>query len=129
MRDVTVKLGDKARELRYDFNGLCDLERALGRPMFGVIRDLPAMPFADIRDFVWAGLRHASDAAVASPRQVGDLIVAELRSGRQRLFDFWQLIDNALVESGVFGDPVEIEKKSKELDEKKAADEGNAPAS
>lgn len=123
MREVTVTLAGKERKLRYDFNGLCDLERALGRPMLAVISGLPALPFADLRDFLWAGLLHEGDAATATVRQVGDAVVAELRAGK-RLVDFWRVIDEALVQSGLFGDPDELAKR-----ERGEGDQGNAVAS
>lgn len=122
MREVPINLGGKVRKLRYDFNALCDLERALGRPMFDVISGLPRLPFADIRDLLWTGVQHERDAQ-ASVRQVGDWMVDEIRAGRAKLADFWLAIDRALAQSGVFGDPDEVEKKKVE------GDSGNAEAS
>ena len=123
MREVRVTLGCKERKLRYDFNGLCDLERQLGRPMFPVISGLSTLPFGDIRDFLWAGIIHENDRE-ASVRAVGEWIAKDLRGGKS-LLDFWIVIDEALVQSGVFGDPDEMEKK----EAAKGDNQGNAEAS
>ena len=126
MREVPVTLGGKERKLRYDFNALCDLERTLGRPMLQVIGQLPGLPFADIRDFLWLGVQHESDST-ATVRRVGEWLAAELRAGRA-LLDFYHVIDVALVQSGVFGDPDQLEKRDAEK-RAESAHEGNAQAS
>ena len=123
MRETVITLGGKERKLRYDFNGLCDLERQLGRPMFPVISGLSALPFGDIRDFIWGGILHEGDRE-ATVKAVGEWIARDLRAGKS-LLDFWVAIDGALVQSGVFGDPDELAKKEASGGD----DQGNAGAS
>ena len=122
MREIKVTVGGKERKLRYDFNGLCDLERYLGSPMFHAIARLQHTPFADIRDFLWAGIQHEADPAAATPKQVGEWLATELRAGR-KLLDFQKAVDDALLQSGVFGDPETVGQKAAE------DEQGNAPAS
>lgn len=80
--DRRIQLGGRRRVLRYDFNALCDLERALG--VIGVValkQRLNDFGFATIRAFVWAAVLH--DEPDVSLREVGGWLGTDLKKLEQ----------------------------------------------
>ena len=58
-QSVSVKLGDKTRHLRYNFNALVALEEALGSPISEIGTLVSgSVRLKDLRAIVWAGLLH-----------------------------------------------------------------------
>lgn len=55
--EVDLQVGDKVYVLRYSVNALCNLEDALGVPIFEYFSNLSKIPsFNDTRKIFWAGL-------------------------------------------------------------------------
>jgi hypothetical protein len=66
---VQVDLGDgKTRNLRYDLNAFCDLERVTGKS----ITEFSSPSITDVRALVWAGLLHEEPGL--TEREVGALL-------------------------------------------------------
>jgi len=58
-QSVSIKLGDKTRHLRYDFNALVALEETLGSPISEIGTLVSgSVRLKDLRAIVWAGLLH-----------------------------------------------------------------------
>ena len=51
MKSYPVELGGKTRNIRYNFNALCDVEEATGKPITEI------SGISSIRVLLWAGLR------------------------------------------------------------------------
>jgi hypothetical protein len=54
---VAIEL-DKARNLKFDFNAICELEDALGKPVTQLKEE--NVGFRELRAMLWAGLLHES---------------------------------------------------------------------
>lgn len=84
---VEVKL-DKPRHFRYDFNALVELEEHTGVDLLAGAGWQPTK-FADIRWFVWLGLKH--EDAELTEEQVGAMLgmdnLTEVTDAMNRAFD------------------------------------------
>jgi len=76
---VRVQL-DRERILRFDTNAICDFEEVAGKSVLeAVYGPTGVLTIADIRNLLWAGLRHEDDR-LSRPR-MGHLIEAFLMDG------------------------------------------------
>ena len=98
-RAVPVLL-DKERRLRYQFNGLCDVERVLGKTLMETVST--SMGFYEIRGLLWCGLVH-EDPALTVPG-VGDLVQGYLEAGG-RVDQLVDTMRQALEVSGLLAPP------------------------
>lgn len=84
MKSYPVEIGGKTRNIRYDFNALCDLEEVTGKS----ISELTGL--SSIRALLWAGLKWETKG-VTQP-MVGMWIEEHLRDGGK----VDDLLDNAI---------------------------------
>lgn len=96
---VPITLAGKERSLKFDFNALADLDTAAPGVLPGYISGLQA-GFGAVRALIWAGLKHEEPRLKLT--EAGALIEAELLSGEKTLLDFLNLLNDALVASGLF---------------------------
>ncbi|MFW6079005.1 MAG: hypothetical protein ACODAE_05250 [Gemmatimonadota bacterium] len=94
-RDVTLELAGETRRLRYDFNALCDLEDALGRPLSALSED--SAGFREIRAMLWAGLIHEDPDLTL--RDAGALLGRHIEDGG-RLEAVGEATERAMARAG-----------------------------
>lgn len=98
MKSYPVELGGKTRNIRYNFNALCDVEEATGKS----ISEISGL--SSIRVLLWAGLRWEDKGLTA--QRVGVWIEEHLNDGG----DMQDLVDAAMKALNSTG----IMKKAKE---------------
>ena len=113
-RATEVELGGKVRKLRFDFNGVADLEDHYGKPI-GRIMSEESMGFSTIRAMYWAGLKW-NDQGITVQR-VGTMLMKKLEQGTE-LEDLAQTVMKALLQSGVLGN--KARETAEELEEEEA---------
>jgi len=61
-RSIPIHIGEKDRQLRFDWAALEAAENELGYPVFDIIDKAgSSLPFRALRVLIWAGLRHEDD--------------------------------------------------------------------
>ena len=92
MKSYPIELGGKTRNIRYNFNALCDIEEATGKP----ITEISGL--SSIRVLLWAGLRWEDRGLTA--QRVGTWI-EEYLSGGGDMQDLVDAATNALNSTGI----------------------------
>jgi hypothetical protein len=111
---VSIELGKRERNLRYDYNALCDLEE---KAKVGIPKLMDEYAgFNTLRLLIWAGNKHENRGLTLD--MVGLWIQEYLQDGGQ-LEDLYGKVTEELMNSGVLGKPNQEKKETKETKGKK----------
>ncbi|MFK7695407.1 hypothetical protein [Paenibacillus sp. HJGM_3] len=97
---VEVELGGSTRQLRFDFNAICDIEEKFGKGVAAIFSE-EQIGFNLVRLFYWAGLKWRDRGLTVE--RVGQMLYKEIEAG-QNLNDLLQPIMKALKQSRVLGE-------------------------
>jgi hypothetical protein len=99
---VKVKLNGEDRYLKFDFNGVCELEEMYNKGIAGILKE-EQMGFKLIRSFYYIGLKWKYKNI--TPEAVGKEIEEEITANGTNIADLFRPVMDALKKSKLLASP------------------------
>jgi len=115
MQGVPVQCGDKEKTLRFDINAMAELEESFGKGIVSVLNE-EQVGFRLIREFYHKGLKHGRDRGLTLER-TGKMLMNKMNDEGISFEGLMKPIFDALDESGLFGDDVQLSDSLDEIEE------------
>jgi hypothetical protein len=93
-----IELGGKERQLRFDYNAVCDMETKSGMGVMKLFDE--NVGFNTLRLILWAGLKHDNKSLTLD--MVGNFIQSHINE-HGSIDDLFEKVAKAFVDSGIMG--------------------------